>query len=307
MKIDDSLLYEFESGLDPQHIQRSSIPATIVGYGEISAIFQINGNETCVYKRLPLFQDQATAAAYEKMYHEYSELLIQAGLCLPKHDTRIVSIPGRPTALYIIQEKFTGDRLCNYLVQVSDESSSLSLIERILTDIHKVWTYNQQNNQKIELAIDGQLSNWIYLPPEQNSRLLYIDTSTPLYRKAGIEQQNPELMLQSAPSFLRWIIRMFFLKDVMTRYYHPRLVYTDLVANLYKEQKPELVEPAIGLVNRFLSKDDQPLSQKEVDGYYREDKMIWTLFLAFRKVDRFLTTRLLRKRYEFILPGKIKR
>jgi hypothetical protein len=307
MKIDGSLLYEFESGLDPQHIERSSIPATIVGYGEISAIFQINGNETCVYKRLPLFQDKTSAEAYEKMYHEYSELLVQTGLCLPEHDTRIVSIQGRPTALYIIQEKFTGDRLCNYLVQVSDESSGLTLIERILTDLNKVWTYNQQNNPNIELAIDGQLSNWIYLSEEENSRLLYIDTSTPLYRKNGIEQQNPELMLQSAPSFLRWIIRMFFLKDVMTRYYHPRLVYTDLVANLYKEQRPDLVDPAIHLVNRFLSGVDKPLSRKEVDQYYSGDKMIWRLFLAFRKIDRFLTTKLFRKRYEFILPGKIKR
>lgn len=307
MKIDDSLLYEFESGLDPQNLHNSSIPATIVGYGEISAIFQINGNETCVFKRMPLFQEQSAAISYEKMYHEYSNLLTQAGLRLPQHETRIVSIPDRPVSLYIIQEKFKGDRLCNHLVQNSDESYSLLLIEKILSHINKIWNFNHIKSQEIELAIDGQLSNWVYSHQETGGQLFYIDTSTPLYRKNGIEQQNPELMLQSAPSFLRWIIRMFFLKDVMTRYYNAKLVYTDLVANLYKEQRPDLIPPVILLVNRLLSGEYTPLTQKEVDRYYQEDKLIWRLFLAFRKADRFLTTKIFRKRYEFILPGKINR
>ncbi len=46
---------------------------------------------------------------------------------------------------------------------------------------------------------------------------------------------------------------------------------------------------------------------EEVKKYYREDKLIWTLFLAFRRIDRWLTIKLLRKRYEYVLPGKIKR
>lgn len=49
------------------------------------------------------------------------------------------------------------------------------------------------------------------------------------------------------------------------------------------------------------------LAIKVVRAYTRRDKMIWTLFLAFRKFDRWMTTKIFRKRYEFILPGKIKR
>jgi hypothetical protein len=56
-----------------------------------------------------------------------------------------------------------------------------------------------------------------------------------------------------------------------------------------------------------LPQDEPPLAKNEVDKYYREDKLIWIVFLGLRRLDRFLTTRLLRKRYEFILPGKIKR
>lgn len=307
MNIDESLLYQFESGLDPQHIDRSSIPADIVGYGEISAIFQIQKDDTCVFKRLPLFQEQSKAADYERMYHEYSDLLVSAGLSLPRHDTRIIAVPDRPVSLYIIQEKFDGENLCNHLIQHSDTAFSLSLIEKILSRISMIWTFNRNAAPETELAIDGQLSNWVYIKQPDTDALFYIDTSTPLYRKAGIEQQDPELMLQSAPSFLRWIIRLFFLQDVMTRYYDPKLVYIDLVANLYKEQRPDLIDAVLPLVNRYLPDGISPVTRKEIDRYYREDKIIWRLFLAFRKIDRFLTTKIFRKRYEFILPGKIKR
>lgn len=307
MNIDDALLFRFESGLDPRHVDRSSIPAVIVGYGEISAIFQIQNDDTCVYKRLPLFQEQSTAAGYERMYHEYSDLLVRAGLNLPKHHTRIIAVPERPVSLYIIQEKFSGACLCNHLIRHSDAAFSLSLIEKILSRISRVWTFNRDAAPETELAIDGQLSNWVYTKQADAESLYYIDTSTPLYRKAGVEQQDPELMLQSAPSFLRWIIRLFFLQDVMTRYYDPKLVYIDLLANLYKEQRPDLIDDVLPLANQYLPEGIPSVTRKEVDRYYQEDKIIWRLFLAFRKIDRFLTTTVLGKRYEFILPGKIKR
>ena len=39
----------------------------------------------------------------------------------------------------------------------------------------------------------------------------------------------------------------------------------------------------------------------------KEDAMIWRLYLALRKMDRFLHLRMLREPYVYILPGKIKR
>jgi hypothetical protein len=57
-------------------------------------------------------------------------------------------------------------------------------------------------------------------------------------------------------------------------------------------------------VNQYLKED---LTQKEIDKYYKEDKMLWTLFSILRKADRFIRVNILRKRYEFILPGAVKR
>ncbi len=304
--LSSELLSEFEKGLNPQKPAASKIPARIVGYGEISAIFEIEADKHHVYKRLPLFVSLAAARHYQQMYLDYCGLLVKAGLCLPEHDTRIVAVPGRPAALYIAQQKLPDANFGHQLIHQLDDGSSLDLIEQAIREIGKIWHFNATNKPDVELAIDGQLSNWV-CDAENNQTLCYIDTSTPLFRKQGIEQQNPELLLKSAPGFLRWIIRLFFLQDVMTRYYIPRLVFMDLIANLHKEQKSELVEPAIECVNAHLPPDQTPLSKTEVDKYYREDKLIWVVFLGLRRLDRFFTTRLLRQRYEFILPGKIKR
>ena len=80
-----------------------------------------------------------------------------------------------------------------------------------------------------------------------------MDTSTPLFRVDGVEQLDPELFLRSAPSFMVWIIRLLFLEDVMTRYYDFRRVAMDLIANFYKEQRPELIPDLIETANEFFA------------------------------------------------------
>jgi hypothetical protein len=293
--------------LNPQNIKDSAITASMVGYGEISAIFQIHGSDDIVLKRMPLFPDLSAAKCYSSQYYEYCDLLTDAGLNLPEHDTCIIQVPGRPVVLYIGQKIQILERFCHRLIHQLNPETNRQLIEQVVAEISKIWNFNRTRKPFVEVAIDGQLSNWVCLEKENSWQMYYVDTSTPLYRKNGIEQQNPELLLQSTPAFLRWFIRLMFLEDVMTRDYQPRLVYTDLAANLYKEQQPNLVPPAVDIINQFLPNDSIALTVKEVKKYYREDKWIWILFLFFRKIDCWLTTRFFHKRYEFILPGRIKR
>ncbi|NIV32564.1 MAG: hypothetical protein GWN58_24920, partial [Anaerolineae bacterium] len=51
-------LREFERGLDPQAPEDSQIPATVLGYGEISTVFAVNAEclEGLAFKRMPLFK-----------------------------------------------------------------------------------------------------------------------------------------------------------------------------------------------------------------------------------------------------------
>ena len=307
MIIDKDTLYRFEEQLDPTNLEGSEVPAEIIDFGEISVIFRLENQPDVVYKRMPIFDNLSSAEAYSVMYFDYCRYLAKAGLTLPESDTCIIEVPGRPVVLFIAQEKIPGDRLCHKLIHTLNTEKSREMIESVISETNKVWKFNDASGPFVELAIDGQLSNWGYVEDDSGSVMYYIDTSTPLLRLNEEEQQNPELLLQSAPGFLRWIIRLFFLDDVMNRYYVPKLVFTDLAANLFKEQKPELIPDAIDVINRYLPGGEAGITLEEVEKYYKEDKLIWSLFLAFRKIDRWIKTTLLRKRYEFILPGNIKR
>jgi hypothetical protein len=307
VNLDQDLLEQFEVGLNPQAIGESSVPAQLLGYGEISAIFQIRDDTSIAYKRMPLFDSMGSAMTYADLYREYCDLLVQAGLNLPDSDIAIVEIPGRPVVLYIGQRAFPAQQIGNKLIHEYDSTQTQHLIRRILEYQVRIWEFNQSVMPDLEIAVDGQISNWALEGGVDSGTIFYIDTSTPFIRKKGDHQLDPELVLQAAPAFLRWLVRWLFVDEVLDRYYDPRKNMIDLAANLFKEQRPDLIPMVIETINESLPEDIQPLNQKDVEKYYKEDKFIWALFLTLRRLDRFLTTQIFLKRYEFILPGKIQR
>jgi len=300
MIIDIEHIESFEQGLNPQYPEKSEIPATIVGYGEISSIFKIPPYQDWVFKRLPLFNEELEATEYIKKYKDYVAYLKKAGITLPKDDALVVN--SKKIVVYLTQAVFNKTDLCQNKLHSLPAKDALKMIQQIFIEIKKVADFNR-NSKEISLSIDGQISNWALVA----GKLLYFDTSTPLFKLKGVEQMDPELLLNSTPKALRWLIRKFFLQEVMDRYYNLRLIYIDLIANLYKEKKTEFIEDAILLANALLIKNYKPITRNEIDTYYKNDKFIWQLFLALRRLDRWLTNRIFRKQYEFILPGKIER
>jgi hypothetical protein len=320
IQINRELLEEFERRLDPRYPERSPIPARILGYGEISTVFEIQaaGLRGLAFKRLPLFYNQAEVQAYRAAHQEYNRLLEQdIGISLPPYgDVDFPNASGRPI-FYIVQKQLPSDSIGSRAMRLLPREAVPFLVTRVLQELRKVWDFNRKQD-RVQVAIDGQISNWaiadfdVAHPRIENASLLYLDTSTPLYRLKGVEQLNTELFLRSAPSFLVWILRLLFLKDVVNRYYDFHLVAVDLVANFYKEQKPQLISEVIRAVNDFFAGEAaelgiQPVTEREVESYYREDALIWSLYLTMRKWDRFLRTQLLRQGYPYILPERIKR
>lgn len=314
------LLQEFERGLDPQHPERSRIPATILGYGEISTVFaiQAEGLQGMAFKRLPLFYNQPEVEKYRAAYEEYNRLLEEEiGLHLPAHShASFLNQTGRPI-FYIIQKQLPAASLGHKAIHQLPRPLVSVLVRRLLQELRKVWEFNRRQD-RLQVAIDGQISNWAIddfdpqNPRLADTSLSYVDTSTPLFRVQGVEQLDTELFLRSAPSFLVWILRLLFLKDVVNRYYDFHLVAVDLVANFYKEQRPDLIPDVIAVVNDFFSGEAtdlgiQPLDEKEVSSYYKEDALIWSLYLSMRQVDRFIRRNILRREYPYILPERIQR
>ena len=321
MQVDIELLKEFERGLDPAQPERSKVPARVLGYGEISTIFEIQSETTrnLACKRMPIFKTKEEVAEYEALYKDYNGVLEKdIGINIPEWGFAwFVSDAGNFIA-FDIQRKLTPESIGNRAIQFLDTAGIRTLFLLVLRELMKVWQFNLANPGRA-VGIDGQISNWSIVDfdaanPQLSPRtgFLYIDTSTPLMKKDGVERLDPELFLRSAPSFLVWLIRWLFLEGVMTRYYDARLVATDLVANFYKEQRPELVPGLVQAANEFFAAEGaalgvKPLTEKEIKAYYKEDALIWVLFLAFRRFDRWLHKYILRKPYIYILPGHIKR
>ncbi len=317
--IPDDVIFEFEEKLNPAYPEKSEIELRVIGYGEISTTFNIPHPccEKIVFKRIPVFENEEQLRDYTALYNEYLDLLTQNGIDLPENGYLSLVTDDDRIVFYDIQELLPSESIGNKIIHIVDDQQSLELFKMVLERMKSIWEYNSSHPEK-HIGLDGQISNWA-LPdfPEakrvtSGMKIVYIDVSTPMIRENGRHLLNAELFLKSTPPGLRWIAKKFFLQDVLDRYHDLHLVIVDLIANLYKEKKEELIPPLIEFTNKFIEEElaslgVEPITGEEVKKYYKEDAFIWSFYLTARKIDRFIKTRILKKRYEFILPGKIER
>jgi len=320
VKIDLEILKKLERSIDTYNPEKGEVPIKILGYGEISLVFEIVGDpEQIAYKRIPIFENEKQVNRHIWAYNEYNRILSQdVGLNLPKYDVAWFKDHEDKIQFYCVQEKISSESVGNKVIHDLGNEDIKTLILLVMREMKKVWVYSK-NHETIDLGLDGQISNFAiigYDPNnpkiEKDTKLVYFDTSTPMFRKNGIEAMDAELFLESTPSFLRFLVKVAFLDEVVDRYYDWRLVTIDLIANFFKEQRPELIPGIIRQVNKFFKEEAsefnmEPITFEEVQKYYKNDKMIWVIFQNARKIDRYIKTKLFKKKYEFYLPGKIKR
>ncbi|MFX0186320.1 MAG: DUF6206 family protein [Candidatus Hodarchaeota archaeon] len=320
MKINIELLKELERNVNIVNPETGKIPIKILGFGEISLVFElVNDPAKLAYKRIPIFDTEKQVKRHIWAYNKYSQILEKdVGLTLPEYDTAWFKDEEGKIWFYCVQEKVLPESAGHKVIHHISENEIETLVLLAMREMKKVYTYGKENRY-INLGFDGQISNFsvIDYDPKSpqvdiNTKLSYLDTSTPLFRINGKEAMDALLFLKSTPFFLRPLIKAAFLQEVLDRYYDWRLVTIDLVANFFKEQKPEIIPSLIRLVNKFFTKEAnefniEQITLKEVEKYYKSDKMIWVLFQNARKIDRYIKTKLLRKEYDFYLPPKIKR
>ncbi len=320
MKINLELLKELERSINTFHPEKGRIPIKILGFGEISLVFEIlKDPEHLAYKRIPIFDNEDQVKRHIWAYNAYCKILNQeVGLSLPAYDVTWFKDDNGTIQFYCVQEKIEAKSVGNKVIHEISDDEIYIFVTLILREMKKVWSYSH-NNPKIDLGLDGQISNFAIInfdvqnpKVDFNTKLYYFDTSTPMVRINGAEAMEAVLFLKSAPSFLRWLLKALFLEETVGRYYEWRKVAIDLIANFYKEQKPELIPNLIKLVNNFFAEEASefnivPITIDEVKKYYKSDKNMWVIFQSFRRFDRYLKTKIFKKKYEFYLPDKIKR
>jgi hypothetical protein len=318
--IDTTLLEQFERDLDPRNPGNGPVPVRMLGYGEISTVIAIDTPATrhLAFKRMPMFTSDAETATYESLHREYVGLLEErVGLRVVPSRTVCLGRHGGMIVVYIVQQQVEPDCVAQRLIPAMSVHSLCALARSALTEVRKVRDFNAKHEGEIEVAVDGQLSNWSLRNGDDAAALErgeivpldYLDTSTPLVRRDGREQLDTELFLRSAPAPLRPALRAFVVRDVVDRYYDHRSVAIDMAANCFKEQRPDAVPRLVDTINTFLADSTPrttPISVTEVSDYYRSDARIWRLYLGARRTDRWLR-RLLGRPYPYILPPHIER
>lgn len=320
LTFDAEVLNSFERNLDPLSPEGGPFGARILGYGEMSTVLTlaVPGAEGLCFKRMPMFEREAEVVAYRNLYQDFLAVLEGAvGMsAAPSHLVEAGRHRGS-IVVYIVQELLPPDRVVQRLLPRLSAVGLNALLQSALQETSKVFRFNQSDPDGRKIAVDGQLSNFGLveagdfesLQRGETVKLVYIDTSTPLMQVKGRERLNTELFLRSAPGWLKPALRALIVKDTVKRYYDPRSVAIDLLANLYKEQLHDKVPALVEEANRFFEAHGvavAPIDTKDVQAYYAEDANMWRLYLWARKLDRRVR-RLLGRPYPYILPRRITR
>lgn len=261
----------------------------IIGYGEISTVLRVEGTDGPVAaKRLPMMS-RTQFTTYDKTLADYLDDLRARGV--RPVDSVVRAVGDDPVAPYCIQplqplllvdelhsaDGVTIDRRVNQLVDA---------IVGVVDD----W-----------VGLDGQVSNWAV----DGDHLTYIDVTTPLLRDAsGSERLDVGLFIASLPWALRGAVDRFLLTEILSHYYDPRAVLLDLAGNLHKERLTAIIPRFLEAANRVVS---PMITEGEAAKYYRSDAWMWEFLLRIRKADRAWQQRVRRRRYPFLLPGRIER
>lgn len=300
----------------------------ILGIGEITTTIELTGGKgrgkknpktfawiQMAIKRAPSFDSIEDAKSYLRLCVEYENFLEQElGIPIPYSEHKLIYSKEKEKYLvYNFQERLRTETIACLIIRVVGEDDLKAIFLRLLGELGKLFLHNR-SHPEYQLGFDAQISNWSFpeYNPEKSSsvpveKLYYLDTTTPLLRKNGVEQLNTELFMKSIPIFLRPIIRVTLLKEVLDRYYRPRDVILDLIASFITHQRPDIVPELVKLANRYIEQElkdfsIKPFSTKEIINYNQKDVLIWKFFRQMKRMDRFITERIFNKSYDQRLP-----
>ena len=287
------VLQRLEANLDPAH----PTGVTVLAYGEISAALLVPGLDGKVAKRMSGFADAAMAQDYCTLVDEYIATVRDAGIRVVETQVVMIERGERPPVVYLVQPLLSD--LGN---QILHSAADADLTAAVGVVMDRVWTLHQDSP---ETAIDAQLSNWSFTVADDP---VLLDVGTPFVRSGSGYRFDQEILLSAIPPGLRaYYRRKGDVATYMDDYFSPRLVAVDLLGNFIKEGATRRLPEGIVAANEWLESHDlEPIARAEVDEYYKQDAATLELFLRVRRLDR-AARRLLRREYDFILPGRVSR
>jgi hypothetical protein len=284
----------------------------VLGYGEISAVLTTDDLPGLVCKRMAGYPTSASLSAYMGLIEDYLTELPHAGVAVAPTEAIPVARPGRPPVLYLVQPRAEADSLGHSVLLTGDDETLVAALRAVLDSVAGLARRNAERSDGIEVAVDGQLSNWTFSAGPSGPEPTLIDVGTPFIRVHGRHRLDVDVVVAPAPPGIRALLRRFVADSYQDDYFVPRTLAVDLLGNFHKEGAPHRIGLGAQVVNEWLAEADlpgprDPISVAEVATYYRRDAQLLGLFLHARRADRAIRTRLLRQPYDFLLPGRVDR
>lgn len=252
-----------------------------------------------VFKRMAPFPDAEAAAIYVRKYEEYNRRLRdEVGLAIPDFWARTLRDRRGRTVVYCVQARLDSRALAKSILRKRDRRQCHILFHMILAEYRKVIRFNRHAGS-FRIGIDGQIPNWVVrnypgdnAPLNGSEGLWFIDTNTPMMRSDGHECLPLSFYLRSIPRMIRPFIRPLARK-VLDRYFNPRTILLDFLANVCIHGRPDLLDPLLPEANDFLCEGliepaPVPISRAEVKRYIRHDIATWRLLRASRQIEAML-------------------
>ena len=148
MQINVDRLKTFEETINTIHPEKGVIPINVLGYGEISLVFEfVEEDEGVAYKRLPIFENETQIQRHIQAYQQYHTLLNDLNITIPEEDAVWLKANDGTYVLYCAQAKIDPETIGNRILhhQISDEEI-YTLVRIIMRKLSKIWLYNKRSS-----------------------------------------------------------------------------------------------------------------------------------------------------------------
>lgn len=264
---------------------RASSELVVLGAGELTCVVEWRGH-AC--KRLPAFRDPDRVDAYETLLERYIERLEARGLgVVPTSLGSYERSDGR-ISVYVVQPKLNRKRLLSEKLHAADTTAALALFAYVLDAIDSCVTG--------EVGLDAQVTNWAV----EGSRLLLLDVATPLMRDgSGEDLLDTEVFVAALPAFFRPVVRALFVSNLLDRFFDPRAIVLDTIANLGNVGLDHFSEAFLEAANARLT---GPITMDEIDAYRRREAFTWALIRRALLVEQAWQRKVMRTEHPTLLP-----
>lgn len=304
------VLQQFENQLDPCRPESGVMPATVVACGEVSAVLTLKALPDQVCKRMSGFETESQVHSYIKLVKRYCQTLESIGVDVVPTRFASVKAPVGGFTVYLTQPALPGTELGNDILKNGKDEALFSVIAGFLENAEKIFSFNHTNPDKILIAADSQISNWHVT--KDTIRLL--DVGTPCIRKGTTDLFDSTIIGKAMPLPLRFIFnRLGMFQRYFDSYFCPREIIVDHLANYIKEGRPDRIPITLDFIHSWIEENGHHLKLKrkitikEIKSFYQKDVVLLEAFLQCRRLDRFIRTGVMKKTYNYILPGKISR